>query len=123
MSFINSQVILPHMGRNIGVCGINCDEYEAYLLTRNADMDGLEALAKKWSEGRRILMGRDVLCCGCTSPGGPLFEFSEECEVRTCAYERGYARCSECDDFPCLKLATIYEKYPGAKENLERLRE
>lgn len=47
MSFINSLVILPHMGRNIGVCGINCDECEAYILTRNADMDGLEALAKK----------------------------------------------------------------------------
>ncbi|RZN46559.1 DUF3795 domain-containing protein [archaeon] len=110
------------MEQSIGICSINCAECEAYILTRNADAAGLEALAKKGSEGFRPLGKEGVMCDGCASKAGPFFVFCEECEARQCCRGGGHATSAEYDDFPCSKLEAIYEMCPEAKENLGRLR-
>ena len=41
----------------------------------------------------------DIHCKGCLSHD--LFMHCQQCEIRSCTQQKGYAGCHECDEFPC----------------------
>ncbi len=68
-----------------------------------------------------------VRCDGCLAdaaqPG--VAHWSEECAIRACALQRGYATCVACAELPCERLtawATEHDSHARALERLQRLR-
>jgi hypothetical protein len=76
-------------------CGIDC--FNCELLESNLTGELRASIAAR--TGRPPA---EVGCHGCRAHGCPLF--SEPCPTRACVTDRGIAFCSQCDDFPCLRL-------------------
>ena len=48
----------------------------------------------------------EIRCRGCLSD--EVFGFCKVCPIKSCAAERGYESCHQCDDFPCKYI----DKFP-----------
>ncbi len=65
----------------------------------------------------------EVSCDGCLTTDGKHTEYwSETCQIRPCATDKGIANCAYCDDYGCQKLMTIHRMFPKAKATLDKIR-
>lgn len=55
-------------------------------------------------------------CAGCRAGGG-----FPQCQIRTCAQDRGLELCSGCPDFPCEHIAALGARYPTLIADNRRL--
>ena len=55
-------------------------------------------------------------CPGCRAGGG-----FPQCQVRTCAQERGLEMCGQCPDFPCDHVQALGARYPTLIADNRRL--
>lgn len=107
---------------NIGACGINCSNCEAYKATQANDVKKLAELATGWSNEKNKWRTEDMRCDGCT--GNRVFKGCKECPAWSCAREKGAGICSRCDEYPCGKLEGMWKSFKGDtaawKANLEK---
>lgn len=106
----------------IAPCGIDCSGCDAYIATHTQDL----ALKQKLAEDYKTNMGKDITfeeldCDGCPSEDRHI-SFCAVCEIRNCAYGKGYATCAECADFPCETGSFIWTKGSASKARLDKLR-
>ena len=62
-------------------------------------------------------MADEGVCISCRDGSG-----DPGCAVRICAKEKGVVTCALCGDYPCDKLADLFEGYPMLKNDNELLR-
>lgn len=106
----------------IAPCGIDCRVCDAYIATQNKDLEMMQKMAESFKQKYGVDKPLDELeCDGCGS-GGKQIGFCAVCEIRVCAFDKGYATCAECADFPCEKGSFIWTKNSKSKEKLEELR-
>ncbi|MBN1486801.1 MAG: DUF3795 domain-containing protein [Anaerolineae bacterium] len=96
------------MDKMVAYCGLVCTECPAFMGTQNNDMEALAVLAVEWSAGGPAFAPEDMLCDGCLATDGRLFKWCQECELRSCASERGVATCAHCPDYGCGKLQKVF---------------
>ena len=109
------------MNQIVAPCGIDCTTCEAYKATQADDWDSLARIAKEWSDDGTQYKPKDMLCDGCFGPR--INGFCVTCGVRQCALGKGLKYCSNCTDYACSSLETLWESFVNhdideAKERL-----
>jgi len=108
----------------LAYCGLDCGECEAYLATQNNDRDGLEKIAKKWTEeyGAKDCTAEKCICDGCPSGKRLSTAHAITCSVRLCAASRKVQTCAHCEDYKCEMLSQFIQFAPALGEKLEKIR-
>ena len=103
----------------ISYCGLDCDQCEAFIATRNND-DALRArVAEVWAKLHAApIRPEHINCTGCKSAGVKTYYCDQLCEVRKCAIRKSISTCPECPDYPCSMLNHILEEARQAKAAL-----
>jgi hypothetical protein len=117
------------MNKLIAVCGINCEECEAYIATKNDDMEKRKELAEKWSKlYNTVLPPESINCVGCRVDGKHVGYCEGMCQVRKCGISKNIENCAMCNEYPgCnvlnefLKMAPE-EEASKIKSNLEKIK-
>ena len=106
----------------IGYCGIDCDQCEAFIATKNND-DALRVkVAEKWAKLENApILPEHINCTGCRSNGMKTYYCDQLCKIRKCAFKISIDSCSECSDYHCSLLNPIFEMNPQAKKTLDAL--
>ena len=111
------------MEKIIAVCGIKCNECQAFLATQENDDLKRKEVAEKWSEEFQVAFKpRDINCDGCTSGKEHLFSHSHICEVRKCGREKQLKNCAYCTEYPCPKLNEWFRTVPQGKAALDGIK-
>ncbi len=106
----------------IAKCGLDCTQCDAYIATINNDIEALQKMADAAKEQFNIeFTAEQGRCTGCSSDGVKI-GYTEQCEVRKCAVEKGVENCAFCGDFGCETITAFLENAPKAKANLEKIR-
>jgi hypothetical protein len=106
----------------IAFCGLACHTCPAFLATQSDDDAKRAEVAEQWSkEYHADIKTEDVNCNGCTSAGGPYFNYCNICEIRKCGKEKGIVSCGFCSEYSCEKLAQIFKNVPDAKKRLDNI--
>ena len=108
----------------IGCCGLNCEECDAYIATKNNDDALREKTAKLWSElNHTTILPAQINCTGCRADGIKTFYCENLCAVRKCALQKGFATCGDCSEMEkCPTLGTIVANNPDIIKNLHKNR-
>ena len=97
---INPEFLSP-CGLYCGVCAIHIADRDDNLKFKQR----LVSLYQGQMPGKGTLPNSqelttdDIHCQGCWSHD--LFMHCQQCEIRSCTQQKGYAGCHECDEFPC----------------------
>lgn len=111
------------MDKLIAPCGIDCRVCDAYIATKTNNMYLKQKLADDFKKNFGVEKPLSELDCdGCGAEGRHI-GFCEVCEIRVCAFGKGYSTCAECGEFPCVKGAFIWTHNSQSKAKLEELRE
>jgi hypothetical protein len=107
----------------IGYCGLDCEQCEAFIATRNND-DALRVkVAAEWAKSYNApIKPEHINCTGCQSAGVKTYYCEQLCEVRKCAKTKSVNTCADCSDYPCSALEQILRVAPQAKTRLDALR-
>jgi hypothetical protein len=107
----------------IGYCGLDCEQCEAFIATRNND-DALRIkVAEEWARLYNApIKPEHINCTGCQSAGVKTYYCDQMCETRKCATKKSVGTCADCSDYPCSVLNKILQTAPQAKTRLEALR-
>ncbi|MGB5911033.1 MAG: DUF3795 domain-containing protein [Promethearchaeia archaeon] len=111
------------MSKIIAYCGLNCTDCPAYIATQTNDTNKLKEIAKKWSNEEMQFKANDILCDGCHSDDR-IFKWCKECDIKSCAREKGLENCAYCEDYICELLNIAFGKNiePSAKQRLDEIR-
>jgi hypothetical protein len=104
----------------IACCGIDCENCDARIATVANDDKLREETAKKWSESFNApnINAASINCTGCRTEG-PKFSHCDDCEIRSCAQEKGFNTCGDCNELDtCQIIGFVLQNVPGARENL-----
>lgn len=111
----------------IAACGLDCSKCDIRKIPTDTEaanrmvawfrqMEWLEE-----NEGVSEVIERSMYCEGCH--GDRSLHWSPDCWILKCSVdERGLQYCSQCDDFPCVRLEQWAEERPEYGEALDRLR-
>jgi hypothetical protein len=112
------------MNQMIAVCGLYCDECEAFIATFNDDDEKRAEVAGLWSKQFNCeLELADINCLGCTSGSDCLIGHCRVCEIRNCAKEKQVENCAYCDNYVCKKLERFFQTVPDARKHLDEIRD
>ncbi|MCU0849513.1 MAG: DUF3795 domain-containing protein [Spirochaetes bacterium] len=95
----------------VSPCGLYCGVCGIYHAGANND----RALAEKLSKAYGV-PAEKLVCKGCRSD--TVFEYCRGCAIKSCAVEKGYEGCYQCDGFPCEKVESF--PVPEGKKNILR---
>jgi len=104
------------------VCGLYCGKCDSYLAS-HGDRELQRRIAEKVSETTdKEVKPEEIKCEGCWGPLG--IHWSPDCKMRSCAVEKGYRFCFQCEEYPCGRLVMFKDKhYPYVLDNLNRMRQ
>ena len=107
---------------NLGSCGMDCNQCNAFIATKNNDNDLKIETAELWSkEYNHKFKPEDINCTGCNEDGAKIGH-CHICQVRKCAAEKNVSNCGLCEDFACSTLTDFFKLFPdGGTENMKRL--
>ena len=107
----------------IGYCGLDCDQCEAFIATRNND-DALRVkVAAEWAKQYGApIKPEHINCTGCKSAGVKTYYCEQLCEIRKCATRKSLGTCAECPDYACALLKPVLEAVPHARRTHDALR-
>lgn len=105
----------------IAPCGIDCQICDAYIATQTGDTALRQKLAENYLKnfGKEIPLDQ-LACDGCGEKGSHI-GFCAVCEIRACAFAKGYKTCAECESFPCEKGSFIWKEGSKSLEKLTQL--
>ncbi len=110
---------MPEM---ISVCGMHCDQCEAYIATQENDDDKRAEVAKLWSKQFKTdIQTESINCDGCLS-NGQLVGYCNVCGIRKCGTAKAIANCAYCEEYTCDELRSFLQMVPEAKNNLDQIR-
>ena len=109
------------MEKMIACCGLNCMVCPAYIATSKNDLNGIEKVAKEWSNESMSFTPEEIYCEGCTAEGRH-FKWCMDCPIRSCCDEKNIDNCAFCDDYICDNLQNTISRSPEVKVNLEEIR-
>jgi hypothetical protein len=96
-----------------GACGICCEVCPLFIATRE-DPERLPALA-----ARLGCSVEETRCMGCRT--GDCSPFCRDCDLRSCAEERGFDFCMQCSEYPCTELQDFQRERPHRSEIFQHL--
>lgn len=112
------------MNQMIAICGLFCDQCEAFIATLNDDDKIRAELARLWSKrNHHGIEPADINCLGCLSDSDCLYDRCKGCEIRKCAREKNIPNCAYCDNYACEKLEDFLRANPDAREHLDEIRD
>jgi len=104
-------------------CGLYCGACSIYIARKRGDEAAVNTMAKRISEARgsEIRPEEDITCNGCLS--SQLAIFCRQCDMRTCAVEKGVTHCAQCSEFPCPTITDFNDDgRPHHSEVLDNVR-
>lgn len=111
------------MSEMMSVCGLLCNECDAFIATKDDDDNKRAEVAQLWSQQYDAdLKPEDINCDGCTSDSERLFAHCKGCEIRKCARPKAIENCAHCDEYACEKVEKIFQMVPEAKKRLDVIR-
>ena len=112
------------MKQMIAVCGLFCDQCDAFIATRDDNDEKRTEVAQLWSKQYNCdIEPANINCLGCTSDSDCLFGHCRVCEIRKCAKEKQVVNCAYCDDYACEKLEDFFQKVPDSRKHLDAIRD
>ena len=78
-------------------CGLYCGVCAVYIAHRDGNEKFKERLGPVYG-----VTPEEIQCKGCKSDAP--FGFCKVCPIKSCAAEKGYEGCYQCDDFPCSSI-------------------
>ena len=112
----------------IAYCGLPCDTCPIYMATEEKDKSIRDSMRDSIRSLCNTKYGMDLTkdeitdCDGCRAGTGRIFLRCSECEIRNCAIGKNLESCATCTEYPCLKLARIFNEENAAKVNLDKIR-
>lgn len=108
-------------GQNlVATCGLYCGACPIYLDSQSRSdqetREFLQHLGSKQTEIKR----EDFQCDGCLGKG-KLISFCAKCAIRSRAEAKTIAHCSECSEFPCLRITDFNNNYGKLQHHSEAL--
>lgn len=107
-------------------CGYKCpDDCKFYLATVNNDTELKKEVFKEWSLGERYGLTFDpekIFCYKCKPADRPEGPVLTNCTVRSCAVEKGYAACIQCDELKSCKK-DLWERFPEFHKQVIKMQE
>jgi len=109
-------------------CGLTCGSCPIYLATRETDkakqvqtrIEIAEFASKHYDT---VIKPEDLTDCdGCKSQTGRLYSGCSQCGIRNCAQAKDCLTCAHCPEYPCDRLQKFFASDPGAKVNLDSIR-
>ncbi|MBU2649557.1 MAG: DUF3795 domain-containing protein [Bacteroidetes bacterium] len=111
------------MNNLISCCGLNCETCDARIATIRDDDKLRKATAEAWKKmfGAADLPVEAINCLGCRQEGIK-FAHCYNCEIRKCAFGKGFQTCGECSEMGSCELVGFVHKHaPEAIANLRGL--
>ncbi len=110
------------MKKILAICGLDCEQCDAYIATKNNDQVLREKTAKLWSElNNAPILPEHINCDGCRVNGRKTVYCESLCAIRQCALKKGVATCGECLEMEqCSTLGTMVAHNPELLKNLRR---
>jgi len=104
----------------IAYCGLNCEECEAYIATKNNDDNLREKVAKEWSIANKVVITREMINCEGCRANGKKFPFCDGlCPIRLCGIAKETDTCGDCEKLrTCEKVKMVIDSNEKALENL-----
>ncbi len=110
-SFIERSEEMTTRAKLIAPCGLDCGVCELYL-----SRDDEQLMSALLSKG----IPKEVLPCdGCRAIEGRCPVIHEKCATFECANENRISFCSQCNDFPCMKLAPAADRAEVLPHNIK----
>ena len=106
----------------IAPCGIDCQVCDAYIATQTDDEALWQKLADNYLKNFGKAIPLDQLACDGCGEKGRHIGFCAVCEIRLCAFDKGFGTCAECESFPCAKGSFIWKEGSKSLEKLQGLR-
>ena len=105
----------------IAICGLDCEQCDAYLATVHDDQALRERTARLWSELNHVtILPEQISCMGCRAEGVKTVFCDSLCEIRRCALKRGVETCGSCTELEtCGTVGAIHMSNPEAMERLK----
>ena len=103
----------------IGYCGDVCSCCPRYTVTRENNTKKLKEVAQMWKRvGWRdtVLSTEEIKCGGCKT-----VTWCRYSEIRECAINHEFNNCGECDQYPCKKLKSVFEKTASYAEKCKAI--
>ncbi len=110
------------MSKLIAPCGIDCQVCDAYIATQNNDLELKQKMVDNFKKNHGIEKSLEEMDCDGCGAEGKHIGFCAVCGIRVCAFDKGYATCAECAEFPCEKGSFIWTSNSKSKATLEALR-
>ena len=109
------------MKQQIAICGLDCEQCDAYIATRDNDQALRERTARLWSElNNATILPEQINCQGCRMDGAKTVYCDHLCPIRQCAIAKGFETCGTCPEKEaCPKVGAIWQTNQQAKINLE----
>lgn len=95
----------------VAPCGLDCGICELYMCKDNSQLK--EFLIQKG------VPEASLPCPGCRTIEGRCPVIQKKCATYTCAENKGINLCSECNEFPCMKIAPAADKASALPHNLK----
>lgn len=107
----------------IAYCGLDCEQCEAFIATKNNDDAMRTKVAADWAKAYHApIRPEHINCTGCKAPGAKTYYCENLCEIRKCAKQRTVETCAECKEYSCDMLGRMFAVAPQAKARLDALR-
>lgn len=108
------------MRKMIAYCGLDCEQCDAYIATKNNDQALREKTARLWSElNNATILPEHINCDGCRVNGRKTVYCESLCAIRQCALKKGVATCGECLEMEqCPLVGAVFAHNPQARKNL-----
>ena len=105
----------------IAICGLDCEQCDAYLATIRDDQALREKTAKLWSELNHVtIQPEHINCEGCRANGAKTVYCDRLCQIRQCALKKGFETCGDCPELDaCGTVAMVIGSNPDARKNLK----
>ncbi len=102
-------------------CGLACNECDAFVATKENNMQKKIETAESWSKMYQVeIKPEDIICKGCLHDGPEKFGHCLKCEIRKCSTDKQLENCGYCIEYPCNKLSDIFKFSPDAKTRLDK---
>ena len=104
----------------IAYCGLDCEQCDAYIATKNDDQVLREKTAKLWSELNHVtILPEHINCEGCRVNGKKTVYCESLCQIRQCALKKAMTTCGNCPEMEqCPIVGAVHAPNADAKNNL-----
>ena len=110
------------MKKLIAFCGLDCEQCDAYIATKNNDQALREKTAKLWAElNNAPILPEHIYCDGCRIAGKKTVYCESLCAMRQCAMKKSVMTCGECPEMEqCPKVGEVHTNNHNALKNLRQ---